>query len=86
MRKRWSARLAADDGPAVLDLVRALAPVLGPRFVAYEIARHHPGALALVDRPVAEELAGRRSSWGEVDAFATLLDTGHKNPGRPASR
>jgi 3-methyladenine DNA glycosylase AlkD len=73
VRRRWSARLADRDGCDVLDLARALAPAIGARFVAYELVRHHPGALALVDRPAAEELAGRLSSWGEVDAFAALL-------------
>jgi 3-methyladenine DNA glycosylase AlkD len=73
VRKRWSARLAAAGGREVLDLARALAPVIGPRFIAYELVRHHPGALALVDRAVAEELAGRLETWGAVDAFASLL-------------
>ena len=57
----------------MLDLVRALVPTIAHRFIAYELVLHHPGALALVDRPVAEELAGDLASWGEVDAFASLL-------------
>lgn len=43
------------------------------RFIAYELVLHHAAALALVDRAVAEQLAGRLGSWGEVDAFGTLL-------------
>jgi 3-methyladenine DNA glycosylase AlkD len=72
-RRRWSAALRAEPPASVLAVAEALAGTAAPRFVAYELILHHPGALALVDRAVAERLAGALGSWGDVDAFATLV-------------
>ncbi len=72
-RRRWSSDLRPESPRAILAIAQALAATTAPRFVAYELVLHHPGALALVDRTVAERLAGDLGSWGEVDAFGTLI-------------
>jgi 3-methyladenine DNA glycosylase AlkD len=73
VRRRWTAALRGEPPAAVLAAAEELAATRPPRLLAYELVLHHPGALALVDGPVAERLAGRLGSWGDVDAFATLL-------------
>jgi len=73
VRRRWSSALRAEPPAAVLGVAEALTGTASPRFLAYELALHHPGAIALVDAAAAERLAGRLASWGEVDAFATLV-------------
>lgn len=52
-------RDAAQDDQSALRGVRAVL--------------HHRGALALVDQGIAERLAGDMCSWGDVDAFSTLI-------------
>jgi 3-methyladenine DNA glycosylase AlkD len=73
VRRRWSSALRAEAPDAALAVAEALTGTPAPRFLAYEVALHHPGAIALVDADAAERLAGRLASWGEVDAFATLV-------------
>jgi 3-methyladenine DNA glycosylase AlkD len=72
-RMRWSSALQAESPATVLAVVETLIRTINPRFVAYELVLHHPGALALVDQRVAERLAGDLCSWGDVDAFSTLI-------------
>jgi DNA alkylation repair enzyme len=72
-RRRWSAALRSESPGAVLAVAEALGRTPAPRLVGYELVLHHPGAVALVDRAVAERLAGRLASWGDVDAFGTLV-------------
>lgn len=72
-RMRWSSALQAESPTTVLAVVQTLIRTINPRFVAYELVLHHPGALALVDQRVAERLAGDLCSWGDVDAFSTLI-------------
>ena len=65
--------MQAELPTTVLAVVEMLIRTINPRFVAYELVLHHPGALALVDQGVAERLAGNLGSWGDVDAFSTLI-------------
>lgn len=72
-RRRWSSALQAESPSTVLAVVEPLIRSINPRFVAYELVLQHPGALALVDQRIAERLAGDMCSWGDVDAFSTLI-------------
>jgi 3-methyladenine DNA glycosylase AlkD len=69
IRRRWTKQLAG----ASPDDVVAIAQQVEPRFIGYELVLHHPEALAVIDRPAAERIAGVLASWGEVDAFGSLL-------------
>ena len=72
-RRRWSSSMQAESPTTVLAVAETLITKINPRFVAYELVLHHPGALALVDQRVALRLAGAMCSWGDVDAFSTLI-------------
>jgi 3-methyladenine DNA glycosylase AlkD len=72
-RRRWSSALQSEEPAAVLAVAEALLRTTAPRFLAYELVLCHRGALSLVDQTVAERLAGDIDSWGEVDAFGTLI-------------
>jgi len=72
-RRRWSSALQPESPATVLAVADMLIRTINPRFVAYEMVLHHRGALALVDQGVAERLAGDMCSWGDVDAFSTLI-------------
>lgn len=73
VRRRWSSALKAEPPATVLAIAETLLRTINPRFVAYELVLHHRGALALVDQGIAERLAGDMCSWGDVDAFSTLI-------------
>ena len=73
VRRRWTSALQSEPPAAVLAIAQALTRTSVPRFLAYELVLHHPGATALVDQAVAERLAGRLASWGDVDAFGALV-------------
>jgi hypothetical protein len=73
VRRRWSAALRSEPPGAVLAVAKALGGTAAPRFAAYELVLHHPGAVALVDGAVAERLAGPLASWGDVAAFGSLV-------------
>ena len=72
-RRRWSSALQPEEPAAVLAVADALLATTAPRFFAYELVLCHRAALSLVDQAVAERLAGDLDSWGEVDAFSTLI-------------
>jgi 3-methyladenine DNA glycosylase AlkD len=72
-RRRWSRALRLLPAREVLDVAIALRERHNQRFLAYELIRFHPGALALVDRQTAERLGQSMASWGEVDMFGTLV-------------
>lgn len=65
--------MQAESPTTVLAVAETLITKINPRFVAYELVLHNPGALVLVDQRVALRLAGAMCSWGDVDAFSTLI-------------
>jgi 3-methyladenine DNA glycosylase AlkD len=69
VRQRWTRQLAATAPDEVLTVAQRVEP----RFVGYELILNHPAALAAIDRSAAERMAGVLASWGDVDAFGSLL-------------
>lgn len=72
-RRRWSAMLRTESPEAVVAIATALIGTSVPRFVTCELVLHHRGALALVDAAAAARLAAGMDTWGDVDAFGTLI-------------
>jgi 3-methyladenine DNA glycosylase AlkD len=75
LRKAWSKtlrRASAEEVLAVAEAVEAKAGQ-GGKWVAYELIRHHPGALAAVTEAQIARFADRAQSWYAVDALGTIL-------------
>ena len=74
VRRDYTRRLRTADAATVLAAAEAL---LGrQRWVAYELIRHHQGAMAALDAERVERLGAGLAGWGDVDAFACIL-AGH---------
>lgn len=71
VRTAWTRALAAQTGPAVLAVARALHP--SHRWPAEELIRHHRGAFARFADDLAVEFAEGLDSWWTVDAYGTTL-------------
>lgn len=75
LRKRWSQVLtvaADEDVLAIASAFEAEASQTG-KWVAYELIRFHPGALAAITEAQVADFAGRAQSWYAVDALGTIL-------------
>jgi 3-methyladenine DNA glycosylase AlkD len=73
VRRRYSQALRGTEGGFILDLAAHLLEDHDQRWVAYELIRAHPGALALVGESELEALGRGMASWGAVDSFARTL-------------
>jgi 3-methyladenine DNA glycosylase AlkD len=73
IRRRYSQVLRTAPAAFVFELATALLEKFGQRWVAYELIRAHPGALALVGEAELEALGQGIDSWGAVDSFARTL-------------
>ena len=78
VRKAWSKTLRATPAPEVIAPAQALQAKAGQggKWIAYELIRFHPGALAAVTEREIADFAARAQSWYAVDALGTIL-TGH---------
>ena len=75
LRKVWSQALkteSAEHVVAIAEALEAVSPQEG-KWLAYELIRHHKGALAEVSQLLVERFAGRAASWCAVDALGTTL-------------
>jgi 3-methyladenine DNA glycosylase AlkD len=71
VRRRYSARLRAEEAEHVLAV--ALALVERQRWVAYELLYHHPDGLSVLDVERVERLGRGIEGWGAVDAFGRYV-------------
>jgi 3-methyladenine DNA glycosylase AlkD len=72
VRREFSRRLAKSEASEVLAAARALLDS-GPRWVAYELVQHHPGAMARMGARELEEFGDGMASWDAVDCFSCYL-------------
>ena len=75
VRKRWSKALRTASATEVLAAAGAFEADAGQtgKWVAYELVRFHPGALAAITEAQIADFAGRAQSWYAVDALGTIL-------------
>jgi 3-methyladenine DNA glycosylase AlkD len=75
VRKQWSRMLTAAPAAEVLAIASAFEAEAGQtgKWVAYELIRFHPGALAAVTEAQIADFARRAQSWYAVDALGTIL-------------
>jgi len=75
MRREYSRRLKGEAAPFVIGLALRLSGArrTGARFVAYELIRHHPEALAHLGPRQLARLGRGIASWDAVDCFAICL-------------
>ena len=75
MRKTWSKTLRAAPAAEVIAAAQALEVQAGQggKWVAYELIRFHPAALAAVTESQIVDFADRAQSWYAVDALGTIL-------------
>ena len=75
LRREYSLRLREAPPGLVAGLAQRLARegTTRHRFVAYELIRHHPGALSRLDARQLERLGRGIASWDAVDCFAVCL-------------
>ena len=75
VRRRWSKSLRSSPAAEVLAVAAAFEAQAGQtgKWVAYELVRFHPGALAAADEPLIADFARRAQSWFAVDALGTIL-------------
>jgi 3-methyladenine DNA glycosylase AlkD len=75
IRKAWSKTLRRSSAADVLAVAEAFEAKAGQggKWVAYELIRFHPGALAAVTEAQIAGFAGRAQSWYAVDALGTIL-------------
>jgi 3-methyladenine DNA glycosylase AlkD len=75
IRKAWSKTLRRTSAADVLAIAQAYEARAGQggKWVAYELIRFHPGALAAVTEAQIADFAGRAQSWYAVDALGTIL-------------
>jgi 3-methyladenine DNA glycosylase AlkD len=75
IRKAWSKTLRRSSASEVLVVAEAFEAKAGQggKWVAYELVRFHPGALAAVTEAQIAGFAGRAQSWYAVDALGTIL-------------
>jgi 3-methyladenine DNA glycosylase AlkD len=75
IRKAWSKTLRRSSAAEVLAVADAFEAKAGQggKWVAYELIRFHPGALAAVTEAQIAGFAERAQSWYAVDALGTIL-------------
>src|SRR5687768_9172067 len=75
VRRRWSRTLKTARADDVLAAAFALerASPQEAKWVAYELIRFHPGAVAAIGEPQIADLTARAQSWYAVDALGTIL-------------
>jgi hypothetical protein len=75
VRRRYSAALKTSPLQEVINFVKSLLDDGGwaERVVAWAVLAEHPGAFALVDDRLAEEMAEGLSDWGSVDLFGVTV-------------
>lgn len=75
VRRAWSKTLRHASAAEVLSVAEAVEAGAGQggKWVAYELIRFHPGALAAVTERQIAAFAGRAQSWYAVDALGTIL-------------
>ncbi|MFL5295529.1 MAG: DNA alkylation repair protein [Phenylobacterium sp.] len=75
VRRRWSGLLKLATAAEVLETACAFERAAGQqaKWVAYELIRFHPGALAATGEEQVADFATRLASWFAVDAFGTIL-------------
>jgi hypothetical protein len=73
LRRTLSRELRPRSGDEVLSLAEALIDCGCARWLVYELAHHHPGAMAAVSPQNLNRLGRDLTSWGEVDAFGCYL-------------
>jgi 3-methyladenine DNA glycosylase AlkD len=77
VRREFSKRLAAEDGPLVVQLALQLVsdptPALVNRFMAYELVAHHRMAPGTIKGRDVEALGRGIDSWAAVDTFACYV-------------
>ena len=73
--KAWSKTLRQSPPAEVLAVAEAFEGQAGQggKWVAYELIRHHPGALEAVTEAQVAGFAERAQSWYAVDALGTIL-------------
>ena len=76
LRRRWSRELRAAPAKHLLATAFALRERHGHRFVALELVRFHPDALASVRTPQLRRLGRGIDGWAAVDTFGCLV-AGH---------
>jgi 3-methyladenine DNA glycosylase AlkD len=75
VRREFSKRLAKAPADTVLQVAQLLLDDTSSdfRFVAYELIRHHPAALASLREKDLERFGRGLDSWSTVDMFACFL-------------
>lgn len=75
IRRAWSKALKPAPAAEVLAAAQTLEAKAGQggKWIAYELIRFHPGALAEVTPAQVEDFASRAQSWFAVDALGTIL-------------
>jgi 3-methyladenine DNA glycosylase AlkD len=73
VRRRASAALKGATADEVRAIAWPLARDPGLRWIGYELIAFHPKAFASVTEGDLEALAQGLQSWGEIDAFGTIL-------------
>ena len=75
VRREFSKRLKNAGADFVFEIVLALLqrPAFEFRFIAYELAQHHPATLSSLNKRALEELGRNIDSWYAVDCFACYL-------------
>jgi 3-methyladenine DNA glycosylase AlkD len=75
VRKAWSRTLRAAPAAEVIAGARTLETRAGQggKWIAYELIRFHPAALAEITEAQIADFAGRAQSWYAVDALGTIL-------------
>jgi 3-methyladenine DNA glycosylase AlkD len=75
VRKAWSKVLRAASAADVIAAAQALEAGAGQggKWIAYELIRFHPGALAAVSEAQIADFVSRAQSWYAVDALGMIL-------------
>ncbi|HEY3024989.1 MAG TPA: DNA alkylation repair protein [Pyrinomonadaceae bacterium] len=75
VRREFSRRLKNAGADFVFQIALALVqrPAFEFRFIAYELAQHHPATLSSLNKRALEELGRNVDSWYAVDCFACYL-------------
>jgi 3-methyladenine DNA glycosylase AlkD len=75
VRRRWSKTLRPASAAELLASAEAFEGAADQtgKWIAYELIRFHPGALAAVSEAQIDAFARRAQSWYAVDALGTIL-------------
>lgn len=75
VRREFSKRLKTAGADFVFQIALTLLqrPAFEFRFIAYELAQHHPATLSSLNKRALEELGRNVDSWYAVDCFACYL-------------